>query len=152
MIKKYKLHAACAAWLPMSLAARIELSDDIKLNGLHDPITLTPDGLLLDGRNRVEACEMAGVEIPPEKIEVYHGNPWVLSISRNARRRHSTPDQVAMAVAELARLARGGDRRSENFKGSNEPSIAEVAKAAGVPETAIKSAHAVRDYGTPEEI
>jgi ParB-like chromosome segregation protein Spo0J len=39
-----------------------ELANDIAANGLRDPVTLTPDGLLLDGRNRALACETVGLE------------------------------------------------------------------------------------------
>ncbi len=38
------------------------LTEDIAENGQRDPITLTPDGLILDGRNRFAACERAGVQ------------------------------------------------------------------------------------------
>lgn len=59
---KYQLHPACAAWPEMSPEALCELAADISANELHEPITMTPDGLLLDGRNRALACELAGVE------------------------------------------------------------------------------------------
>ena len=59
---KYRLHPACSAWPEMHPGELRELAADIKANGLHEPLTLTPDGLLLDGRNRMLACEMAGVE------------------------------------------------------------------------------------------
>ncbi|HEX5442465.1 MAG TPA: hypothetical protein VFW87_01490, partial [Pirellulales bacterium] len=38
-----------------------ELAADIAENGLREPIVCT-DGLVLDGRNRLRACEMAEVE------------------------------------------------------------------------------------------
>ena len=38
-----------------------ELANDIKANGQREDIT-TLDGMILDGRNRFRACEMAGVE------------------------------------------------------------------------------------------
>jgi hypothetical protein len=50
-------------------------------------------------------------------------------------------------------MTRGGDRRSENFKTSNEGlKVAEAAAAAGVPKTAVESAKAVLKEGMPEEI
>jgi hypothetical protein len=126
------------------------LSDDIAVNGLRDPITLTPDDRLLDGRNRVLACLMAGVEIPPGKIEVYDGDPWLFSISRNARRRHMSVDEIAMRVAKMPMKQLGTNQFNEG--GSNEPpSTAEAAKAAGIPETAIKSAKTVLARGTEEQ-
>ena len=129
-----------------------ELADDIAAYGLRDPITLTPDGLLLDGRNRALACEMAGVE--PETT-IFDGDPWLFSLSRNRHRRHMTTDQIALVAAGLVSQSRGGNRGNQYTGGkpSNEGlPIAEVAKAAGVPKTAIDSARVVLRYGTPEEI
>jgi hypothetical protein len=51
----WELHEACAAWPGMSQSDLRALADDIAAHGLHDPITLTPDGFLLDGRNRALA-------------------------------------------------------------------------------------------------
>ena len=111
------------------------LANDIAANGLRDPITLTPDGLLLDGRNRALACVMAGVE--PTTV-VYAGDPALFSLSRNKLRRHMTIDQVAMAAARLVKTSQGGDRRSENFKTSNEGlKVGEAAKILEVPKTAV---------------
>ena len=41
-----------------------ELAEDIKANGLHEPLVIADiDGIrmLIDGRNRREACRLAGV-------------------------------------------------------------------------------------------
>jgi hypothetical protein len=151
---KYQLHPACSAWPEMPPEALHELADDISANGLHEPLTLTPGGLLLDGRNRALACEIAGVE---PKTVVYEGDPALFSLSKNARRRHMNRDQIVMVAAKLATRTVGNPRFAI---GSNEPirparqrpSNAEVAAAAGVPETSIKSAKTVVNDGAPEEI
>jgi ParB-like chromosome segregation protein Spo0J len=44
---------------PDDLAA---LADDIKANGLQQPIVVDDAGVLIDGRNRLAACKRAGVE------------------------------------------------------------------------------------------
>jgi hypothetical protein len=134
------------------------LSDDIFANGLSEPITLAPNGQLLDGRNRALACQMAGVE--PTTV-VYHGDPWLFSLSKNKHRRHLTTDQIAIVAAKLATRGEGapvGNQNASKTAGSPEPvvssgdlSVAQVAEAAGVPETAIKSAKVVLRHGTPEE-
>ena len=53
----------------MEGAAFEELVADIKANGLVHPLTVC-DGMLLDGRNRLRACEEAGV---PATYELYAG-------------------------------------------------------------------------------
>ena len=129
---KYELHPACSAWPTMKPEGLRELADDITANGLRDPVTLTPDDLLLDGRNRALACEMAGVE---PATTIFDGDPWLFSLSRNKHRRHMTVDQIAMVVANMVTLPRG---KPKHANPSNEGiSAAVAAKAAGVPETAI---------------
>jgi hypothetical protein len=155
---KYELHPACAAWPTMKPEELRDLADDILANGMRDPLTLTPDGLLLDGRNRALACEMAGVE---PATTIFDGNPWLFSLSRNKHRRHMTIDQIAMVAATLATRRGGasiGNQNASKATGSNEPvvpgegfSIAQVAAAAGVPETSIKSAKVVLKHGTEQE-
>jgi hypothetical protein len=152
----FELHEACAAWPEMSPAELRDLSNDILANGLREPITLTPNGQLLDGRNRALACQMAGVD--PTTM-VYDGDPWLFSLSKNKHRRHLTTDQIAIVAAKLATRGEGGDGSNQHkgATGSAEPvapalSIAQVAAAAGVPETAIKSAKTVLRDGTPQEI
>ena len=154
----FELHEACAAWPEMSPPELRDLSDDIFVNGLREPITLTPNGRLLDGRNRALACHMAGVE--PATV-VYEGDPWLYSLSKNKHRRHLTNDQLAIVAAKLATCGEGapvGNQNASKTTGSSEPvvsgrelSVAQVADASGIPETAIKSAKVVLRHGTPEE-
>ena len=154
----FELHEACAAWPEMSPPELRDLSDDIFVNGLREPITLTPNGRLLDGRNRALACHMAGVE--PATV-VYEGDPWLYSLSKNKHRRHLTNDQLAIVAAKLATCGEGapvGNQNASKTTGSSEPvvsgrelSVAQVAEASGVPETAIKSAKVVLRHGTSEE-
>ena len=60
-ITKIKPHPV-AALLPMLSDDELaELADDIKQYGLIHPIVVQ-DGLLVDGRDRLRACEIAGVE------------------------------------------------------------------------------------------
>lgn len=76
------------------------LSDDIAANGLAQAVVLDRDGQLLDGRNRLRACELAGVAA---RTKVYDGDdPISFSISLNMKRRHLTTGQkAAVACASL---------------------------------------------------
>src|SRR5699024_2539042 len=74
-----------------------ELAESIKQNGQRQPIVLTEDGLILDGRNRYRACEMINVE--PE-IEVYDGDDLAeYVIDSNTSRRHMSTGARAMSTA-----------------------------------------------------
>lgn len=76
------------------------LAEDIKANGLREPIWLAPDGSILDGRNRYRACQLAGVKPDiREWSEEDHGPLLQFVISRNLHRRHLSTTQRAMAAA-----------------------------------------------------
>jgi len=79
-----------------------DLADDISSNGLLHPI-VTHEGKILDGRNRLAACEMAGVE---PRFEEWRNTgsavEWV--ISANLMRRHLTASQKAVIGHELLPL------------------------------------------------
>lgn len=72
------------------------LAADIAENGLRDPITVTPDGLLIDGRNRARACELVG--ITPETVVYEGGDIGAFVRSRNMRR-HQSVGSLAMSTA-----------------------------------------------------
>jgi 16S rRNA G966 N2-methylase RsmD len=83
-----------------------ELADDIAANGLHEPIWLYDDPergtVLLDGRNRLAACELADVE---PTTRTYDGDdPVGFSLSQNLKRRHLTPGQRAMLALAVEPL------------------------------------------------
>jgi hypothetical protein len=73
------------------------LVEDIDEHGLPEPI-LMHQGLVLDGRNRLRACEIAGVE--PRFIERDGaGSPLAFVLSRNLHRRHLNESQRAIVAA-----------------------------------------------------
>lgn len=91
------------------------LAEDIAINGLHHAIVLLPDGTLLDGRNRLAACDLAGV-MPT--FSTYHGDaPYAFVVSENIRRRHLEHGQAAFFalrfVDDLAVEAEERRRRTE---------------------------------------
>ena len=74
-----------------------ELAADIKANGLKEPIVVDDSGLLIDGRNRREACRIAGIE--PAVRRLNGEDPIAFILSRNVTRRHLSKGQRAMAAA-----------------------------------------------------
>lgn len=74
-----------------------EMAADIAERGLLQPIVLDGQGRILDGRNRVAACELAGVE--PEFTTYDGDDPDGYALSVNIARRHLTKGQQAMVGA-----------------------------------------------------
>ena len=106
---KLETHPA-AECFPMHDPERLaELAEDIRRHGLIEPIVLHGDRLL-DGRNRLEGCELVGVE--PRFVE-YEGDPVAYVRSMNAMRRDLTSDQRRACLVDLEDLEtdhRGGDQ------------------------------------------
>ena len=98
-----------------------QLADDIKKNGLIEPLMLL-DGKVLDGRNRYNAVKLAEVALGPEDVEQFEEkfpdeDPVVFVISKNIRRRHLTVGQRAAVAAELfKRMAKDGGSAKERAK------------------------------------
>jgi hypothetical protein len=130
----------------MSEAALKELAADIKANGQHEPAAITPDGELLDGRNRQDACTLNGIEL---KTVVYDGDPIAFSISKNKHRRHMDKIALAFVGTELAKLKHGVNQHVD-FADANSRNY--VAKELGIATDAIDNAKAIVDRGTAEII
>ena len=94
------IHPA-AALFPLMEGPELEyLVADIRANGLREEIVLY-EGLILDGRNRLRACELAGV--PPRFVAWDgRGSPLAFVLSRNLHRRHLDESQRAI-IAALAK-------------------------------------------------
>ncbi len=111
----YKTHPA-AELFPMMEEQQIkEMADDIRLNGLREPITMC-EGKVIDGRNRLKACGRVGVD--PSFVELPPGeSPAAFVWSKNYTRRHLTMSQRSMAAIIMQtmtakeskeRMVRGG--------------------------------------------
>jgi hypothetical protein len=103
----YQPHPYADLFPMMSADELRRLADDIRENGQHDAIT-TLEGLILDGRNRYKACQMAGVV--PVTAEYTGDNPAAFVVSKNLNRRHLSDSQRAMLAAELANISNGSNR------------------------------------------
>jgi len=142
----FESHPA-ADLFPMMTHSDLEtLAADIEANGLMVPIVLH-DGLILDGRNRLQACEIA--DIVPSLIKWEGtGDPTQWVVSQNLHRRHLTESQRAMVAARLATLGHGGDRS----KGSIDPlnvTQSEAAEVLSVSVPSVKRARVVQEHGIP---
>jgi hypothetical protein len=95
----FTVHPAAEAF-PMLPADELQaLADDIKANGLFHPIMLSAEGIeLVDGRNRLAACGIAGVE-PKFARLAKDVDPRSYVVSANVTRRDLTKGQKALALA-----------------------------------------------------
>ena len=78
------------------------LAEDIKENGLRDPLVVAEvdkETVLVDGRNRRAACEIAKVDPTTRRLNGEDLTAFVLSA--NIHRRHMTKGQRAMVVAKI---------------------------------------------------
>jgi hypothetical protein len=99
---------------------------DIKANGLHNCITLY-DGKVLDGQNRLRACEAAGVE---PLFDQYDGDdPLGFVMSMNVARRHLSVEQRSEVIRKLRELPQW-----------REASNVAIAKLIGVSEATVRRA------------
>ncbi|MEV5876972.1 ParB/RepB/Spo0J family partition protein [Streptomyces sp. NPDC052101] len=74
-----------------------DLAESIKTDGQHEPIVLDADGVLLDGRNRLAACKIAGVK---PRFTTYTGDDAKgVILSHNLYRRRISKGQQAMILA-----------------------------------------------------
>src|SRR4051794_3311853 len=96
--EKLRVHPAAEAFPLLSDDDLQELAEDIKVNGVIEPIMLDAEGaLLLDGRNRLAACRIAEVEPRYEQL-ASDLDPLAYIVSRNIRRRNITKGQQALAL------------------------------------------------------
>ena len=118
-----------------------ELAESIKTVGLLHPIVVTTDGLILDGRNRLEACNRAEVEA---SLEVYDGDDFAeFVIASNVARRNMSTGARAMSTALV--LAADGRRENGRWKRGS-VDIGESANTASDWRSRLKEAGAVLDH------
>ena len=134
-----KVHPAAEIFPMLSEEELTELAEDIKANGLLHPL-IVKDGVLVDGRNRREACRRAGVE--PRVEELNGTDPIAYILATNVNRRHLTKGQRAMAVAKLYPDAEHGAGKR---KGSKIKVFSNDASREYVSQRAYGAALAARD-------
>lgn len=166
----YKVHPFADAFPLIQGDDFNELVADIKRQGLRTPVVLNHDGsVLIDGRNRLRACEAAGVDAVFEKLPERYTDAMVLDfiVSTNMARRHLNPGQRAMvalayetaiaatvkrgrplaaapAVPEGGTTEKSPDLDSFPIDKNQHKSAARAAKATGASRSAVAQAKAVQ--------
>jgi hypothetical protein len=120
-----------------------DLGDDMLKHGQREPIW-TYEDMILDGRNRYNACLLKGIE--PRFAEFRGSDPVAFVVSLNLKRRHLDDAQRSMVAAKLATLKRGDNQHSPN----GETSQAKAAKLLNVSKRRVERAREVIDKGVPD--
>jgi hypothetical protein len=94
-----QVHPIAALFPMMTEDELAELADDILSNGLIHPIVVDGDGVLIDGRNRLRACEIAGVEPKFQQLNGHDAAAFIVSV--NLERRNLSKGQQAIALAMI---------------------------------------------------
>lgn len=107
---KLAIHPAADLLPRLTTDELAELAADIAENGQQVPIMLDCEGkVLVDGRNRLEACKLASVEPIFDKLPAGTDlDAYVISL--NALRRNCTKGQLAMFVAMIRPESNGRGR------------------------------------------
>jgi N6-adenosine-specific RNA methylase IME4 len=113
---------------PITTEMHSTMAADIRQNGLNNPIILF-QGQILDGRNRFEACKLAGVEPIFKQFDGNEDQALDYVWSENFHRRHLSSSQRAAVAVEMddmitmlredakkRQVAAGGDRKSEDYQ------------------------------------
>jgi protein gp37 len=105
MTEKLKIHPVAKLFPALAQEELAMLAADIKANGQHHPIVLTPDGTaIVDGINRLAACKSAAVNpkfrsLPKNTTEL---DIIKFIISANMRRRDLAAGQKAVIALKIA--------------------------------------------------
>lgn len=127
-------------------AARQRLTDDIRENGVLEPIVFLGKAIL-DGRNRYYAARELGIAYP--RVDYLGSDPLGFVISRNLHRRHLSEQKRASIAADIAKLRQGARTDLPSIEGRL-PSQPEAAALMNVSVSAVERAAAVKAHGVPE--
>ena len=105
------VHSYTTKFPLLSAGELAELAESISTNGLRSPVVVTPDGLVLDGRNRLAACDLAGVKAD---VVVYSGTDLAEYVIDANTRRNMSIGARAMSVALV--LDADGRRKDGRWK------------------------------------
>jgi hypothetical protein len=127
-----------AALFPIDADDLAALVEDIAEHGQRDPIKVSHDGVIVDGRTRLEACRQLGLvpvfEMLPERTDL---DAYVVSV--NLTRRNLTVGQRAMAFAMIYPKQQGKSKKTTSLQ-NKEVGAASVSQArtvlAAMPEVA----------------
>lgn len=146
---EYEIHEYCDIFPDLDDKAIAEMADSIAAEGQLDPIVRWGN-IILDGKNRLRACKVAGV-VPvfeswaptkPADKQLADDEAWAFCRAKNYNRRHLTTSQLSMIAGKEL------DRHCANLH--TETTVQEVADKHGVSKRSVDSAKKVIANGSTE--
>ena len=132
----YDIHPLCQMLPELDEHKYRALKASMSQVGQIDPIILTTDGLVLDGRHRLRVCEENGIE---PKVETWEGDPFAFW-SAKLTHRDMKSSQRALIAADLSKDSEvGGDRKSDEYHSANSPNDLSRGKTATIMGVAVRS-------------
>lgn len=129
------------------------LQEDIRANGIHEPIVVY-QGEILDGRNRYMAARDLGIEFPVREFEGTEAEALAFVMSRNLHRRHLTQAQKVAAAAQAANMPVGRPKADippiGGVSSGQVLTTQQAAEAMGVATRTVERAKTVVRDGAPE--
>lgn len=139
-----KQHPLSALFPAMPQEELLALAKNIKAKGLKHAVTMY-DGMVLDGWNRVQACQMAGIQVKETK---YSGDdPAGFVLSENILHRHLSASQRAMIEVQLREWVPQGINASRGAAPGAAP-VTTMAAEARTSERTIRQAKQVEKSGS----
>jgi len=145
----HPLHPLCSIFPQMPDAEFDALRDDIEQHGQRDAIVLW-DGQILDGRHRMQACLVLGIEPKFRTVEMSWEEAKAYVLSVNLTRRHLDASQRAIIASRLATLQKGV--RSDRQICPSSVTQQEAADSLNVGVTQVKKARKVEDAAAAEVV
>ena len=145
--EQLEIHPIANLFPEMSEFQFEELKKDIKQHGLKMPI-LTYGGKVVDGRHRLRACTVLGIEAKYAELEAANDKSAEQSvISINLQRRHLTDGQRAIFAARLTNSLLGTNQHT-----AGAVSQKQVAEELGISVDSVQRGKKVLNHGVPELI
>ena len=140
------VHPAAEIFPMMPPAELQKLADDIKENGQEYAVVIDKQGLLIDGRNRVAACDIAGVPVSLDEWDETL-DPVTYVIQLNLLRRQLDIGQRAAVGVRIAKAREKGNKHS----GAKGRAYDAVSGELGVSRASIQRAVDIMQYADLEE-
>lgn len=138
--------------------------EDVRANGVIEPLVIQRDGPVLDGRHRLDAARECGFEVVPyREVELSEREQVDFVIRSAVIRRHLSDDQRAMLANYLreqigdeskrtrsAKAGAGNRKKGKNLEVTSASKIKErarkqAAEALNVPESKVRKAKEIAD-------